>query len=559
MRVCPALPQEALDVLIVGAGPTGLTLAAQLHTFGLRTRIIDRLLDRTRESRALVVQARSLELFQNLGLADALVARGRTTLRLLIHVDNRVAIKVHLGDIGAVDTQFPFLLFVSQVETEAVLNEYLTSVGIAVERGIELIGFQAGRDDVTCVLQHATGHEEQVRARYLVGCDGAHSTVRRGVGMPFQGGAYPQHFMLGDIEVDGPLEPDRIHAFPAGPGFAMFFPLGQPRSWRMIGMEANVPDAADAETGTSDLSLAEMQVVVDRSTGGQLRLYDPAWLARFRLHHRQVAHYRAGRVFLAGDAAHVHSPVGGQGMNTGIQDAWNLGWKLALVVRGAADEALLETYEAERWPVGHFLLFVTDRLFALFAKTASGSPLVAGVRRMVGSRLLPWIVSSRRLRALAFRAVSELSIHYRKSPAVAEGQPRLRHGPKAGERLPDASVRQEGQPTSLHRELVGPHFHLLLCGAPERWGVGQVAMLQESCGGLVAVHRLVRETRSGVLQDADGEAFPRLGVKEAAHYLVRPDGYVGFRSGGTNLNGLSRYLARWFPGLGGTSERRPRT
>ena len=260
---------DVLDVLIVGAGPTGLTLAAQLHTFGLRTRLVDRLLDRTRESRALVVQARSLEVFQSLGLADALVARGRTTARLQIHVDNRVAAEVRLGDIAAVDTQFPFLLFVSQAETEGVLGEHLASVGMTVERGVEWINFQAGEDGVTCTLRHSNGREELVRARYLVGCDGAHSTVRRGAGMPFHGDAYPQHFLLGDVEVDGPLERDTIHSFGAGQGFTIFFPLGRPRSWRMIGMEANVPSAADAEGSTGDLSLEELQIVADRSTGGQ--------------------------------------------------------------------------------------------------------------------------------------------------------------------------------------------------------------------------------------------------------------------------------------------------
>lgn len=551
---------DVLDVLIVGAGPTGLTLAAQLHSFDLRTRLVDRLLDRTRESRALVVQARSLEVFQSLGLADALVARGRTTARLQIHIDDRITVEVQLGDIGAVDTRFPFLLFVSQAETEAVLGEHLTSVGMVVERGVELISFQVGEDGVTCALRHTNGREEQVRARYLVGCDGAHSTVRRGAGILFHGDAYPQHFVLGDVEIDGPLERDSIHSFAAGQGFAMFFPLGRPRSWRIIGMEANASGAADGVGGTNDLSLAELQSVADRSTGGRLRLYDPAWLTRFRLHHRLTAHYRAGRVFLAGDAAHIHSPAGGQGMNTGIQDAWNLGWKLALVVRGVADDALLESYEAERWPIGRFLLRTTDRIFSVFTTVASTSPLAAWLRYVVVSRLLPWVVSWRGGRALAFRAISELAIHYRKSPAVTEGQPRLQRGPKAGDRLPDASVTRDGRDTSLHRELAGPHLHLLLCGAPERWDAAQVAALRGSYGDLLAVHYLVAKAHSGTLHDGDGTTFIRLGIKEAAQYLVRPDGYVGFRSGGPDLNGLSGFLARWFPGPGATQrKKRPQT
>ena len=239
-------------------------------------------------------------------------------------------------------------------------------------------------------------------------------------------------------------------------------------------------------------------------------------------------------------------------MNTGIQDAWNLGWKLALVVRGVADGALLESYEAERWPIGRFLLRTTDRIFSVFTTLMSADPLAARLRRVVASRLLPWVVSQRRGRALAFRAISELAIHYRKSPAVTEGQPRLRRGPKAGDRLPDASVTRDGRDTSLHRELAGPHLHLLFCGAPKRWNPAQVAALRESYGDLLAVHYLVGETYPGALSDGDGTAFGRLGVREAAQYLVRPDGYVGFRSSGTDLNGLSRYLSHWFPGPGVT-------
>jgi 2-polyprenyl-6-methoxyphenol hydroxylase-like FAD-dependent oxidoreductase len=550
-----SLISDVLDVLIVGAGPTGLTLAAQLHTFGLRTRLIDRLLDRTRESRALVVQARSLEILESLGLADTLVARGRTTARLQIHVDGHVAAEVRLGDIEAVDTQFPFLLFVSQAETEKVLDEYLTSVGITVEWGVELLNFQTDESGVTSAVRHGNGREEHVRVRYLVGCDGAHSTVRRGVGIPFRGDAYPQHFVLGDVEIDGPLERDSIHSFATGQGFAIFFPLGRPRSWRMIGMETNVPSVADAEEGTSDLSLEELQLVADRSTCGQLRLYDPAWLTRFRLHHRLTAHYRAGRVFLAGDAAHIHSPVGGQGMNTGIQDAWNLGWKLALVARGVAGEALLESYEAERWPIGRFLLRTTDRIFSVFATLMSTGPLSVRLLQVVASRLMPWVVSRRRGRAFAFRAISELAIHYRKSPAVTEGQPRLRRGPKAGDRLPDASVTRDGQDTSLHQEMAGPHLNLLLCGVPERWDAAQVAALRESYGDLLKVHYLSGKAHPGDLRDGDGTAFSRLGVREAGQYLVRPDGYVGFRSSGTDLNGLFRYLARWFPGPAATERK----
>jgi 2-polyprenyl-6-methoxyphenol hydroxylase-like FAD-dependent oxidoreductase len=534
------------DVLIVGAGPTGLTLAAQLHTFGTRFRIIDRLLDRAHESRALAVQARSLEVLQSLGLGEELVARGRTSTRLMIHFGRSTPVVVRLGDIGAVDTRFPFILFVSQAETEAVLDGYLASAGVMVERGVELIDFQPDRDGVHCRLRRHDGQEEQVCASYLVGCDGAHSTVRRGAGIPFEGGQYPQNFVLGDVEVAGPLELDTVHSFPGEGGFAIFFPLGRPATWRVIAMEGNERETSQSVSPSNELSLEEMQAIIDPPAGGLLRLHDPAWLTRFHLHHRQAERYRKGRIFLAGDAAHIHSPAGAQGMNTGIQDAWNLGWKLALVARGVADDRLLDSYEAERWPIGRFLLGFTDRLFGMVTRFASAGPLVAWFRRAVVLRVISWVLFSRGLRANAFRIVSQLGIRYRKSPAVMECEPGFRAGPKAGDRLPDARVTRNGRSSYLQQELAGPHLHLLLCGQPDAWDSEQITELASHYAGLLRIHYLARSAVPGALVDGAGEAFARLGVDDAGQYLVRPDGHVGFRCPGRDLRRVTQYLEQWF-------------
>ncbi|MGH7553597.1 MAG: FAD-dependent monooxygenase, partial [Longimicrobiales bacterium] len=351
-----------IDVLIVGAGPTGLALAAQLQSFGMRFRIIDRSLDRARESRALAVQARTLEVLDTLGLADQLVARGRTSTRVAIHAGARTVAHIQLGSIGRVDTRFPFILFVSQSETERVLAEHLERAGVTIERGVELTGFDARDAWVDCNLQDQSGLDYSVRARYLAGCDGARSLVRKAAGFSFEGGSYPQDFVLGDVEADGPLEPLSINAFIGQGGLSMFFPLGEPTTWRVIAMKSfdqrtlREPTATSEESPIGPLSLQELQTIVDFPTGASVRVRDPAWLTHFRLHHRQVERYSNGRVFLAGDAAHIHSPVGGQGMNTGIQDAWNLGWKLALVARGIADPAILDSYEPERLPVGRSVL-----------------------------------------------------------------------------------------------------------------------------------------------------------------------------------------------------------
>jgi len=538
--------QEEVGVLIVGAGPTGLTLAAQLYAHGASVRIVDRQLDRAHESRALAVQPRTLEVLRTLGISEQLVERGNDAVQLRLHGSERV-VPIRLFDVGLDDTAYPFLLFVSQAETEAVLNEHLAEHGIEVERGVELVTFTAGEQQVSCTLRHRDGNTERVRARYLVGCDGAHSSVRQHAGIPFRGGRYPHTFALADLEVDGALERDAAHSFIGAAGVLFFFPLGRPATWRMVGMRTQVPGASEheQEQERGEPSLAALQAIADAFTGGRLRLRDPVWLTYFRLHHRHAARYRAGRIFLAGDAAHVHSPAGAQGMNTGIQDAWNLGWKLALVDRGLADPALLDSYEAERRPVGRLVLRFTDRATQI---TTSASPLVRLLRTQVVPRLAPLALRSKRGRARVYRTLSQLAIRYRRSPAVEEGQPALRRGPKAGDRLPDARIARDGHIFWLHEALATSSYHLLLCRSPGDWDGNHVAALQDRYAGLVAIHRLAREAAPGVLHDLDGHAFARLGVERAAHILVRPDGYVGYSSGGADLNGLERHLARWLPG-----------
>jgi hypothetical protein len=286
--------------------------------------------------------------------------------------------------------------------------------------------------------------------------------------------------------------------------------------------------------------------MVDDPTGGEVRVHDPVWLTRFRLHHRQAITYRRGRVFLAGDAAHIHSPVGAQGMNTGIQDAWNLGWKLAMVTRGSADARLLDSYHAERWPVGRTLLRATDRVFGAFSRAVASRQPVTSLRRMMVRRVVAPALSSPRVRAFAFHFVSQLGIRYRKTPAVAEGEPRLSKGPQAGDRLPDARVLRDGQPAYLQQVLSSPHLHLLLCGPTAAWNGADIMKLAEDFRDVLAVNYLTREHSDGALVDSSGEAFTRLGVDGHAMYLIRPDGHIAFRSGGTDLRGPAAYVAQWF-------------
>jgi 2-polyprenyl-6-methoxyphenol hydroxylase-like FAD-dependent oxidoreductase len=533
----------SVDVLVVGAGPTGLMLAASLHSFGVQTRVVDRLIDRAHESRALVVHARSLEILRDLGVAEALRSRGNTSTRIAIHLSAKKRFVIPFDDIGAIDTEFPFILFISQAETEGVLNEHLASVGQRVERGVEVTALAPDGAGVACTLRHLDGSEEQLRATYVAGCDGAHSFVRKAAGIPFEGDAYPQTFVLGDVEVDGPIIPNALNLFFGKRGLAAFFPLGRPRTWRMIGVS---PPEVGAELNLTDrpqLTLDELQRIADISVPVPLKLRDPDWLANFRLHHRQATRYRSGRFLLAGDAAHVHSPAGGQGMNTGLQDAWNLGWKLALTVRGVASDSMLDSYEAEREPVGRFLLRYTDRLFGQFARLARGGPIVSVIRTVFAGMIIPRVMSSRTRRARAFRIVSQLGIRYPSSPIVEEGQPRLKGGPPPGDRFPDAKVLLRGKATTIHRELHGPQFRLLLCGPETSWASSAIIELETKFGGLLSIHNLVRDGSESALLDPTGDALALLGVRDTASYVVRPDGHVSYRSDGADLSGASRHLS----------------
>jgi 2-polyprenyl-6-methoxyphenol hydroxylase-like FAD-dependent oxidoreductase len=500
-------PAADVDVLVVGAGPTGLALAAQVHRHGASVRVVDRNREQVHESRALAVQARTLEVLRGTGVTDRLVARGRQSVQLVLHGSGANA-RVPLFDAGVGDTQYPYILFVSQAETEAALADHLTAEGVAVERGVELVDLERPvGETVAARLAGPDATAASCRARYVVGCDGAHSTVRRLVGIPFRGKAYEQAFVLADLEVDGPVEPAAVHTWFGRRGLLFLFPLGSPATWRLIATRGS-----PGEERPDPVSLPALQGLVDEVTGGQLRLRAPVWLDDFRLACRQAAAYRDAAVFLAGDAAHVHSPAGGQGMNTGVQDAWNLGWKLALVARGSAPPELLGSYEAERIPVGRAVLRLTDRLFTLATDRR-----VTAVRTHVLPRLAPLVM---RLpgRSRAFRRVAQLSLAYRRSPAVADGV--RRGGLLAGDRLPDAPVRVGGRAVRLHGLVAAPGFHVLVTGGavPPRLGDGPVT-----------VHRLY------------GAPLPLAAA--GPYVVVRPDGYVG--QAGERRADAERYLARW--------------
>jgi 2-polyprenyl-6-methoxyphenol hydroxylase-like FAD-dependent oxidoreductase len=524
------------DVLVVGAGPTGLTMAAQLHAHGVRLRLVERRHER-REPRAFVVHPRTLELVAHLGLAEDLIERGDSNVGIRLHAGGRT-VDVGLVSPGHTDTAYPYLLFIPQDAVEEVLEEHLRRVGVLVERGVEVTGLAQRPDAVDVELRCDDGRIERDEAGYVLGCDGADSTVRRSAGIAFRTRAYRPSLLLADLDIDGELGSDRLHGFVAGPGLLFLFPSPVADAWRLLAVRPDHEGLTDAPAGTDVEDLVALQTLADRFAGGSLRLQNLVWSTQVRLRRGQASRYRRARVLLAGDAAHLHSPAGAQGMNTGIQDACNLGWKLALVVSGAAPEELLDSYQAERWPVARRTRQLTDLAFRLEA--ADHAPL-RWLRQHATPLVLP-IARGRSLPRVAFRLLGGLLTRYRRSPIVEDGRPRLRRGPRPGDRMPDGRIIHVGEPRWLHELLREPAHHLLLCGRQDGFDRASVDNVDRESTIPVRILRLGPVPDEDALADPDGGLLRRLGVRDNAVYLVRPDGYIAYRAAGSGLAGVGRYL-----------------
>ncbi|WP_428563697.1 MAG: FAD-dependent monooxygenase [Solidesulfovibrio sp. DCME] len=504
------------QVLIVGAGPVGLTLAMELARHGVRPRIIDQAAARSDKSKALVVWSRTLELLQAAGLADRFLAAGLRVGEARIFAGSRKLVAMPLG---LIDSAFNFGLLLPQSETERLLEEHLTQRGVTVERSVALAGLRQEADAVIASLVQADGREEQLAASWLVGCDGAHSTTRHALGLAFAGETEDSDWILGDVRIDQGqagepvLTRTALNIFWHAEGVLIFFPLGEDR-YRVA---ADVGPAR-GEGRRPDPSLVDIQEVMDRRGPGRWRATDPAWLSSFRINERQVDHYRIGRVFLAGDAAHIHSPAGGQGMNTGMQDAFNLAWKLALVCRGqAADGLLLASYERERRPVA-----------ATVIRAATLGTRLAIIRQPLGRILRDTLVSLVSglppvQRGFANR-LAETAIAYHDSLLTGTTANENRAGGLArpGLRAPDVRLEAApGEPDTLYGRLAAGHF----------LAVGKAAPATQARERFEARFGAVCHTCSAL-----GET--------GALTLVRPDGYVAVVAAPGDWKTLDDHLLR---------------
>jgi 2-polyprenyl-6-methoxyphenol hydroxylase-like FAD-dependent oxidoreductase len=497
------------EVLIVGAGPTGLVLALWLIRLGIRIRIIDKTSEPGTSSRALAVQARTLEFYAQLGFANEVVQRGRHVEAVNLWATGRHVTRAVFGELGAGISPFPFALVFPQDEHERLLIDQLASHRVRVERQTELLRFEESPDSITARLKLPDGSEQSCRASYIAGCDGARSIVRQSLNIGFPGGEYTHLFYVADVDAAGPVANGELHVGLDKSDFLAVFPLAGEGRLRLVGtIRDEQADQHHDQLSWEDVGkkvLSWMTIDVRRVN----------WFSTYRVHHRVAEHFRHGRAFILGDAAHIHSPVGGQGMNTGIGDAVNLSWKLAAVLRKHAPESILDTFEPERIAFARRLVATTDQAF-----TAVTSP--TALARLVRLHILPLILPiffvpgfSRRY---LFRTVSQTAINYRHS-ALSQGRTGLLH---AGDRLPWVP---SGSSLSNFAPLASLDWQVHVYGhsSPE-------------------FHSTCAERKLAIHVFPWHREMSHAGLRPHAIYLIRPDGYIALADPEARVKTLTAFL-----------------
>ena len=498
-------------------------LANQLGRQGVRALIVDRHAGPALQTRALGVQARTLEIYSHLGIAERAVELGKRATGADLWAEGRRTARVPLGDIGRDLSPYPYLLILGQDDNEHLLGDVLRGLGVTVEWNTELVGLAQEPDRVVARVKQPDGTVREVTAAWVAGCDGTRSAVRELNGIAFLGAAYEQVFFVADTRMTGPMVPSEINVYLWPQGFHLFFPMRGADHWRVVGI---VPPAL---RGRDDLTLDGVIPSIRGEAGSQLAFQGCSWFSTYRIHHRRAERFRDRRCFMLGDAAHTHSPVGAQGMNTGLQDAYNLGWKLALVVSGVARPALLDSYADERVPVAQRLLSTTDQGFSF---VVSGSTLAGLLRTQVLPRVLALAMSLGRIRKLAFRTISQTGIRYPGGP-LSETLPGLPRGaPRAGDRFPwlHLKLAGSGPAEDLYGKLDDTRFTLLL--------IGQTPPPD----GLPGLGDLLRTQVIPADPDND-QKLARAGIPRPAFYLLRPDGHVGFCGTRLEAGALARYVS----------------
>jgi 2-polyprenyl-6-methoxyphenol hydroxylase-like FAD-dependent oxidoreductase len=506
------------DVLIVGAGPTGLSLGAQLSRYGIDCLIVEANKSITPYSKAIGVQARTLEIYEQLGLAQRAVEEGTIAGKGRLIVAGEVRGEIEVSKLGQGLSPYPFVLMLEQSKNERLLYDYLQRQGREVNWQTTLKSFSQNQSDVIAQVETDEGLSQTIQARYLVGCDGPKSLTRHTLGLSFEGSTFERTFYVADAKVDWHFSHDAVHICLSPDSFVVFFPLKGENRYRIVGV---FPEGF--EKSESDILYEEIESRIKDEAKLQLEIRDVEWFSTYKVHTRHVNRFSQGRCFLAGDAAHIHSPAGAQGMNTGIQDSYNLAWKLALVIRDQAHEELLETYNEERLENADRLLKTTDRIFEL---VAGSEWLVSFVRMNIFPPLANYILSFDLVKRNLFPLLSQIGINYRADSLSKHGDD-ARFSVKAGDRMPYFLIDGE----SIYDKLRQPKFHLL------RFFNSQ------------AESEMVTAELGAFSDLFDFEALPLspqvtglFGTDSAFSVLLRPDNYIGFISAQSSVTELRSYL-----------------
>lgn len=541
----PEFTSHESDVLVVGAGPVGLTLASELTRYGVRCRIVDKDSGIKNISKALILHVRTQEVLEAMGAIAPVKAESKPLRQVELHAYGK-----HIGHwtLDGIDSPHPHPVIIGQNRTEHILEQHLNNLGVKVDWQVETTGFQQDGDGVTVNLRHADVREEKSRAKWLVGCEGAHSIVRKQLGLSFEGGRYEnEQFIQADAKIRWTLPKGVSYLFLTSAGYMMVIEMPDD----IVRVFISLPDP-DPTNDTAP-SLQEVQDALNKLGGNDAELYDPVWLARYRTSHRRADRFREGRVFVAGDAGHVHVPIGGQGMNTGIQDAFNLAWKLAYVLKGVAHPQLLDSYNSERHPVAVALLEGTDKAYR---NILHPNKLLQNTARVFG----PFIMRMESVQIRFRNTLEEIEVGYKDSSLAADFSGNS--GPAAGERAPDALIVRlsDKQTIRLFEVFEGTHWTLLLLSGKQTNSksykqlveIGQI--INTKYGKHITTHLVVADTAppanlnwdGSILMDRQHYLHTKYDVGYARLYLVRPDWYIGFRGHSSDSHNLLAYLASIF-------------
>lgn len=513
------------QVLIVGAGPTGLMMACQLTLLDIPFRIIEKNSGPTTQSRALGVQARTLETYEQLGIADTAVKQG---LRVtgVNYIAGKIRRHIPIANMGEGLSAFPYLLILEQSKNEELLLDFLERHNKKVEWETTLLSLSQTKDSVSTVIQKGE-HKETLTIDYLADCEGARSVVRHALSIPLKGATYKQLLYVLDCKVEAPFKDDEVYLSFEHETFVAFFPLGHGK-WRVIGV---LPSYI---TDKSEATFEDIKNHFKENTDIKAALSEPNWLSAYHSHHRCVENFRAGRCFLVGDAAHIHSPVGAQGMNTGLEDASNLAWKLAFVLQNKAKEGILDSYNEERLPFAKRLVTTTDRIFSLVV----GKNIFEVVfTRIIAPTVIQNALKHTFSRSLMFKTISQTGVNYPHSQLSTDATNGAfsKNTPKPGDRLPYALI-DLGKKDNIQDMVTPVKFHLFVFS-------GKNTIPQDIYEAIQPYAESIDVTT--IAYDRNSTLYKKFGIKTSGYYLVRPDMYIAYKSANMDTSHFAKYLSRF--------------